>query len=823
MALIPLFADVLLPLSLEKRYTFRVSDRDRDRIGLGYRVVVQFGAKRYYTAIVVNLHGNAPLQYEAKEIVTVQDPYPMVLQGQLQFWKWVADYYLCTEGEVFKAAVPSGLKLESETIVVCNEEFEATEPFSATEQLIWQILLQDRELSILELDKKMEGQSAVVSIQKLLQKGAIGLKEELKRGYKPKMETFVTLAPPYCEDRESIRPLFDQLARAPKQMQVLMAYIELSAFWNPQSDKQVTKRQLVTRSMQSASIVQALVDRGILIYYEQEVGRIHTVPTHRQPLPVLSAVQQRAYDQIVESLDSKQVTLLHGVTSSGKTELYIHLIQQVVDSGKQVLFLLPEIALTKQITDRLYKVFGTQMGVYHSKFSDNERVEVWKSLLSESPYSIVLGVRSSIFLPFSNLGLIIIDEEHESSYKQQDPSPRYHARNAAIWLAHTFGAKTLLGTATPSLESYYNAQQGKYGYVALTERYRELALPSVEVVNTKELYRKKRMDGPLSPDMIAHIKRALEHKEQVILFQNRRGFAPMVACRVCAWVPRCQHCDVSLTYHKHRNVLTCHYCGYQEAVPKICPACGSIHLEDKGFGTERIEDDIKRLFPQAKVARMDLDTTRTRKAYEAIISGFESYETDILIGTQMITKGLDFDAVSLVGILNADMLLNFPDFRAHERSFQMLSQVAGRAGRKNKQGVVVLQTAQPEHPIIRDVMENDYLSMYSKEMSQRLGFSYPPYFRLINLYLKHRDYEVVNRAAQQTAAMLREQFDHRVLGPDNPAVPRIQNLYIKKVMIKFEAQWSPIRIKEYLRTVVIDIQSQPQYRSLIIYYDVDPL
>ena len=587
--------------------------------------------------------------------------------------------------------------------------------------------------------------------------------------------------------------------------------------------KEVSKKDLLAKATASPAIFNGLVDKNVFEVYYHEIGRLNRQQANVSEINALNTSQQQAFDAILASFEEKNVCLLHGVTSSGKTEIYIHLIQKVIDSGKQVLYLLPEIALTTQITERLQRVFGDKLGIYHSKFSDAERVEIWRKQLGGNGYQVILGVRSSVFLPFEHLGLVIVDEEHENTYKQQDPAPRYHARNAAIILASMYGAKTLLGTATPSIETYYNAVSGKYGFVELAERYKDIQLPEIMPVDIKELARKKRMSGQFSPMLLEKIRVALENKEQIILFQNRRGFAPMIECRTCGWVPRCKNCDVSLTYHKGINQLTCHYCGYTYQVPKSCPACGGVEMMNRGFGTEKVEDDIKLIFPEATVARMDLDTTRTRAAYERIIADFEGGKTDILIGTQMVSKGLDFDHVSVVGILNADTMLNYPDFRSYERAFQLMAQVAGRAGRKNKRGLVVLQTKSIEHPIIHQVIQNDYQTMYESQLAERQLFKYPPYYRLIYVYLKNRKEDLLGLMARTMAEKLRAVFGNRILGPDNPPVARVQTLYIKKIVIKIEANASMKKVRDQLLRVQREMVEDERFRSLIVYYDVDPM
>ena len=746
------YVDVIVPLPIAGQYTYSLPEGWDEKVKEGCRVVVPFGRKKYYTAIITKVHETPPEEYETKDVAEILDERPVLLARQYAFWKWMADYYLCTLGDVYKAALPSGMKLESETVVVYNPDFEAVEPLTEREQSVMNLLSSETEQCITQLEKSSGIRQILPVIKSLLEKEAVKVKEELKRSYKPRTEARVRLTPG-MQDEEKLRGLFDGLARAPKQLAVLMKYIELSGWGTSGTDlKEVTRKSLLEASGASSAILNGLTGKGIFELYYQEVGRLAKGVCNTVSLNPLNPAQQQAYYSVLSLFATKNVCLLHGVTSSGKTEIYIHLIDQVLKSGKQVLYLLPEIALTTQITERLKRVFGNRLGIYHSKFPDAERVEIWQKQLSEQDYDVILGVRSSVFLPFRRLGLVIVDEEHETTYKQQDPAPRYHARSAAIMLASMFGAKTLLGTATPSIETYYNARQGKYGLVELTERYQNIRLPQIELVDIKELARKKRMTAQFSPLLLQKIREALEHKEQVILFQNRRGFAPMIECRTCGWVPRCRNCDVSLTYHKGMNQLTCHYCGYTYQVPKSCPACGGVELVNRGFGTEKIEDDIRTVFPEARVARMDLDTTRTRTAYERIIADFEEGKTDILIGTQMVSKGLDFDRVSVVGILNADSMLNYPDFRSYERAFQLMAQVAGRAGRRNKQGLVVLQTKSPDLPLIHQVMSNDYFRMYSEQLEEREFFKYPPFYRLVYVYLKHRKEDVLDQAAELMAS-----------------------------------------------------------------------
>jgi primosomal protein N' (replication factor Y) len=795
-----------------------------EEVSVGCRVVVQFGQKKFYTAIVCRVHDVRPEgNYEVKAVSLLLDASPVVTEEQLSFWRWIADYYLCSLGDVYKAALPSGLKLESESVVEYNPEFEAEAPLSQREQQIMDLLSVDEVQSVTRLERESGLKNILPVIKSLLEKEAIFMKEEIRRNYKPRMETRVRFCGAPTERQLNV--LFDTLKRAQKQLDLLMRFVELSGYLAGEL-REVAKRQLLDAAHASDAVLKGLVDKKILEFYQVEIGRLAAAVKKEEEslsLKSLSAPQQRAMEEISECFRTKNVCLLHGVTSSGKTEVYIHLINEALSQGRQVLYLLPEIALTTQITERLRAAFGSKLGVYHSKFPDAERVEIWRKQLSDSPYEIIVGVRSSIFLPFARLGLVIVDEEHENTYKQQDPAPRYNARNGAIVLAAMYGAKVLLGSATPSIESWFNATSGKYGLVTMTERYQEIKLPEIIPVDVKELRRKKRMSGQFSPLLLQYVREALDAQEQVILFQNRRGFAPMVECRTCGWVPRCKNCDVSLTYHKGINQLTCHYCGYTYQVPKACPACNGTEIVSRGFGTEKVEDDIKVIFPEASVARMDLDTTRTRSAYERIIADFERGRTNILIGTQMVSKGLDFDNVSVVGILNADTMLNYPDFRAYERAFQLMAQVAGRAGRKGKQGRVVLQTRDVEHPIIGQVIGNRYEEMVRAQLDERQMFRFPPYHRLIYVYLKHRDERVLDNAALVMAGRLRANFGSRVLGPDKPPVARIQTLFIKKIVLKIEVNASMERARELLLTVQREMLQEPAYKSLLVYYDVDPM
>ena len=751
-----------MPLPLEGTFTYSVPQDLEDKIKVGMRVVVPCGQKKTYTALCVEVTDKKPNigVKNIKCIYSVLDDMPMLLPQQLKLWQWMADYYMCPLGDIYKAALPAGLKAED--------------------------------------------------------------------GYRPKTETYVGLTEKF-HDEMALNIALDMVSRYEKQQKALAGYLELSHWAEisgtaiPDDIKEITQTELCNVTHCTTPTVKSLVKRGILEIYQKEVGRLNTDGEFTpQNAKRLNEAQQEAYNQVLMQFMKKNVVLLHGVTSSGKTEIYIHLILKALQDHKQVLFLLPEIALTVQIMERLQRVFGSRLGIYHSKYSDAERVEIWKKQVSACPYDIIIGARSAALLPFKNLGLVIIDEEHETSYKQQDPAPRYHARSAAIMLASMYGAKTLLGSATPCMETYTNAKNGKFGYVRLDKRYKDIALPKIEVVDVKDMTRRKMMKGPFSPRLLEAIQESLDNNKQVILFQNRRGFVPIVECQDCGWIPKCEHCDVSLTMHKNINLLTCHYCGYTYAIPKVCPKCGGIHLRGRGFGTEKIEDQIMELFPEAKVARMDLDTTRTKNAYARIIEDFAYGKTNVLIGTQMITKGLDFDRVQLVGILDADSMLNYPDFRAYEHSYMMLQQVSGRAGRKGKQGLVILQTKSADLPVIEQVAANDSKTFYEDLDEERRLFNYPPYTRLIYVYLKHQHDNMVESAALMLGSILRGWFGERILGPDKPAVARVKSMCIRKIMIKLENGIDQKKVREYLRMAQKQILQDKQYAALQIFYDVDP-
>jgi len=814
-----LFVEVILPLPISKNYTYRVPFEMNDAIAIGKRVVVQFGKSKLYTAVIKEISQLAPEKYEAKYIIDVLDNLPVVTPHQLHFWQWLADYYMCNAGEVMNAALPAALKLASETKIELNKEFDIDRSaLHDKEFLIVEALDIQPELTISDIAKLL-GQKTVMPILKLMfEKNLIHIGEEVSERYKPRKRTFITLNPVY-NNPENLRELFPILEkRAPKQADALLAYIKLS-----RTQKAVTKNELIEESGAGESSIKSLIEKEILFAVEKNVSRLHfeedvdavtNFELNEQQTEVLESIRR----QFLE----KDVTLLHGVTSSGKTQLYIRLIEEMMRNDRQVLYLLPEIALTTHIIERLRIYFGADIGVYHSRFNDNERVEVWQKVLNND-YKVILGARSSLFLPFNDLGLIIVDEEHETSYKQFDPAPRYNARDAAIFLAGMHRGKVLLGSATPSFESYHNAKTGKYGFAELTERFGGVELPNVEVVSIATETKQKTIQSHFTSVLMAGITEALANKEQVILFQNRRGYAPVLMCKICAFTPKCINCDVSLTFHKSSGKLHCHYCGYKEDSLSICPACGSTHLEYKGFGTEKIEDELSLLLPDARIARMDLDTTRARNSLQTILNDLEEKKIDILVGTQMVAKGLDFSDVTLIGIINADSLLKFPDYRANERSFQMLAQVSGRAGRRGKQGKVVIQTYDPFHRIIKQVIANDYSDLYYTEMAERKSFKYPPFYRIINLDIKHKNPEILYNQSVYLANELRKHFGERVIGPESPLISRIRNFYIKSIMLKFEKDGiSIVKAKAILKDVIVQFQTTKLSKGSIVQPDVDP-
>jgi len=823
MSVISSYVDVLLPLPLNQTYTYSVPDDLVSMIKVGCRVIVPLGTRKLYTGIILEHHERKPVGYAIKPIYSLLDESPILIGPQLEFWRWIASYYMCSVGEVMKAALPSGLKLESETMVTLSEDFESDVVLKDRETAVINVLIPGKPTSLMDLSKISGVANVLPVVNKLMESGALLVSEGFRSSYKVKTKSFVRLTETYRKDSEKLRSVMDEAARARKQVEVLMAWLEMSAFFRESEPLEVGKKDLLNRAGTTTSVLQALCKKNILEIYDKSIDRIARSDDEQSGASLLSKKQKDAMVAIESSFEALPVCLLHGLTSSGKTEIYIHLIEKCIRSGKQVLYLVPEIALTTQLSDRLRKVFGNKLGVYHSKFPDAERVEIWNKLVRNQDYQVILGVRSSIFLPFHSLGLIIVDEEHEGSFKQQDPAPRYNARNAALILASMHGAKTLLGTATPSLETYSNCLSGKFGLVELFSRHYEMAMPEIIAVNTKELRRKKIMKTLFSPLLSERIQDALVAGEQVILFQNRRGYAPLVECHTCGWVPKCERCDVSLTFHKYHQKLTCHYCGFERDLPQTCPACGTPNLSAHGFGTEQIEEAVRAQFPDARIARMDTDTTKSRHSYEQIIHDFESENTDILIGTQMVTKGLDFDHVRVVGILNADQMLNFPDFRAYERSFQLMAQVSGRAGRKGKRGQVIIQTSDPEQVVIGDVISNDFKSFYQREMSMRKQFSYPPFTRIIQIRFKHRDVSVVRRAALSFAASIRPVFGQRLLGPDQPPVSRINNFYLQNLLLKVEADSSVLKVRKILYKALDHFSQESVFRSVQVSFDVDPV
>ena len=812
-----LYADVILPLPLQDTYTYSVPRDIQDIITEGSRVIVQFGQKKLYTAIVFRVYdAEKRTDFDIKEIVSVLDKYPIVNRQQLEFWQWTASYYMCALGDVYKAALPSALKLESETYVIKNTDFESDTLFTPNEQKVFLTLSPTKALKISEISKSTGIQNPILAVKSLTEKGAAFLNEDIGRNYSAKTISAVRLFKNFTE--EEINEQLDLLAKNKKQEHLLLTFLHIA-----ENRKVISKAQLLEQAGVTQAVLSSLIKKEVLSVYNHEINRIDYGEINIEAAYKLNEHQQKAYEDIKSTFADKDVTLLHGVTASGKTEIYIQLIKDIISQGEQVLYLLPEIALTTQITERLKFVFGNKLAVYHSKFNENERAETWNKLLQNTETQVVLGARSAIFLPFSNLKLVIVDEEHESSYKQQDPAPRYNARNLAMVLAGLFKAKTLLGTATPAIETYYNALSGRYGLVKLAKRHDDIALPEIQVVNTKELRRKKLMKSILSPPLIKVIDEALEKKEQIILFQNRRGFSSMVECQTCSWTPHCQHCDVSLTYHKGQNIMVCHYCGATYSVPTICPECETPTLSNLGYGTERVEEEVEAQFPSTKTLRMDLDTTRGKRAYERIITDFASNKASILIGTQMVSKGLDFDNVSIVGILNADNMLNYPDFRAHERAYQMIMQVSGRAGRKNKQGLVALQTGHPSHPVIAFAMKNDYDSFFNLQLNERQLFRYPPFYRLISIVIRGKYENIVEHASKLFAQSLQQSFGERVLGPSKPPISRIQTLYIRKIMLKIENQASIKKVREIISAHQHSVFANPDFKSLILHYDVDPM
>ncbi|MCF8351494.1 MAG: primosomal protein N' [Bacteroidales bacterium] len=820
-----LFAEVLLPLPVKGLYTYRVPFELNETVRNGQRVVVQFGKKKIYTGIVFNIHENPPKSYQVKYILSVLDLYPVVNEIQMEFWRWISEYYMSSMGEVMNTALPSSLKLASETKIALHPAYDGDiSNLNEKELFVTEALHSQQRLTLTELSDVAGIQKVIPLIKTMLEKKVIVLEEELTDPYKPKKESFVYLTKTYRENEESLKDVFDELEkRAFKQLKILMTFLNLS-----QQNVDISRPELIKKSGATHSQLNALVEKGVFEIQEKEVSRLESGEAKASPDDItFTEKQQIAYDEIKKGFQEKNTLLLHGVTSSGKTEIYIKLINEVIREGKQVLNLLPEIALTTQIINRLRRYFGEQVGVYHSRYSKNEKVEIWSKVNegneNNSKFQIIIGPRSALFLPFSDLGLVIVDEEQDQSFKQFDPAPRYHARDSAIYLAGLHQAKTLLGSATPALESYYNAKEGKYHFVELTERFGGIKMPEIILADIRRETRHKTMKSHFSSLLMDHMKESLDNHKQLILFQNRRGFSLRLECNICGHIPQCKNCDVTLIYHKYSNHLRCHYCGWTTRIPELCPSCNNNSLFMKGFGTEKVEDDLAILLPDPVIKRMDLDTTRKKHAYQQIITDFEQRKIDILVGTQMVTKGLDFDNVELVGILNADNMLSYPDFRSQERSFQLMAQVSGRAGRKGKRGKVIIQTFNPQHPIILDVINHDYVSMYKSQIQERARYKYPPFYRLIMIRLKHKENRLLNEGASAFADILRASFGQRVLGPEYPIVSRIKNQYIKTVLIKLERTASLKMMKTTLHEKVEEFEKIRDFKGVRVILDVDPV
>ncbi len=813
------FIDVILPIPLEKTFTYTINTEEVSFVETGMRVSVPFGKSKIYTGIIAAVHQTAPEIYEAKEIHQILDDYPIVSPIQLQHWKWIANYYMCTLGEVLRSALPSAFLLESETLVLLNKDAEVDEDtLMDNEFLVYEALQHQSVLKVHEVSAITERKNVMPILQRLLEKKIILLKEEIYEQYKPKLVKYIRLGSVYKTD-DALALLLESLKRAPKQSQAVLALFQLQGA----SKKPIASADLEKSSNTSTAVIKALVDKGILETYFIRKDRVSFDGSKDDnDTKDLNEYQVAALNDIRKSLDEEKVTLLHGVTSSGKTEVYVKLIADYIKKGKQILYLLPEIALTTQLISRLQEYFGEKIAIYHSKYNVHERIEVWNNVLHQKPKAqLVIGARSALFLPFKELGLIIIDEEHESSFKQFDPAPRYHARDAAVVLGNLHQSRIVLGSATPSVESFYNVQQGKYGYAEISRRFGNVLMPNMELVDIKEAQRKKRLKGHFSERLLQEMSEALEMGEQIILFQNRRGYAPVLECLTCGHTPQCPNCDVSLTYHQYKKQLRCHYCSHATAIPESCLACGGSDLDTKGFGTEQIEEEVKKLFPESKVGRMDLDTTRGKYAYEKIITAFEQQEMDILIGTQMITKGLDFRNVSLVGVMNADALLNFPDYRAHERTFQLLTQVSGRAGRTKKRGKVIIQTYNPYHQILKQVSTGDYDGMYQEQLYEREQYKYPPTNRIIKITLKHKNYNILNEAADWFSSALKNVVKATVLGPEYPPVSRIRNQYLKNILVKIDKSESLGTSKRNIRRIEKSFKAISAYRSVRVIYNVD--
>lgn len=810
------FVEVVLPLAIQSTYTYRIPHDLVNQVAIGKRAIVQFGKNRIYSALIYKISDQAPLRYEAKYVLDILDEYPLVNPQQFQLWEWISAYYLCHLGDVMQAALPSALKLASETKIVKGAvEVDRTE-LHEKEFLILEALDMVPELKVSDVVNLLGQKTVFPLLKRMFDRGLVLISEEILPKYKPRKQVFLELAPEF-EDAEGKRLLLDSFNRAPKQQDAVIAYIQLS-----RTEDKISRKSLMEAAGCSAQVITALVEKGVFLQQEQVVSRIGQEDVELEVDFELNTDQVRALESIRQSFADKDVALLHGVTSSGKTQLYIRLMEDTLLLGKQVLFLLPEIALTTQMTERLRLHFGSKLGVYHSRFNDNERAELWNKVLAGEIH-VVVGARSSIFLPFMNLGLVVVDEEHETSYKQIDPAPRYHARDTAIFLAHIHQAKVLLGSATPSLESYYNARSGKYGLIELKARYGDSVLPEISVVDIKKETREQQMSGYYSAILLRQMEQAIDKKQQIILFQNRRGYTPLSQCKTCGYIAKCLHCDVSLNYHKSTGKMHCHYCGYTEEPLSICPACGSAHIESKGFGTERLEEELQELLPQARIGRLDLDTAKGKHGFERVLGEFGDQQYDVLIGTQMVAKGLDFGNVSVIGIIQADSLIHYPDFRAYERAFALLAQVSGRAGRRAEQGRVVIQTNAPDHRIIRQVVEHDYEGMFSTEINERKHFDYPPFFRLIRIDVRHPEQAGAMAAAERLAFLLKQSLGERVLGPEQPLISRIRNQYIQSILLKIERQEISIaKVKDFIRETILYFGAEKKYKGSRIYIDVDP-
>lgn len=819
-----MYAEIILPLPLYSTFTYNVPDNFLPYIQQGSRVLVQFGRKKFYTGIVSHTHFNTP-DYEVKDISDLLDEKPVLRYPQLNLWRWIADYYLCSQGDVMKAALPTGLKPESETFITLTADQDDSDGIMLTDRqtLIVDFIQSKGKTKISDIETELKIKNSTKIISSLLESGVVKIDEHLVERYRPRKETFVKLNISKG-DNEALHRIFDKLRRSPQQEKLLIAWLDISGWLRlGVRQEKVTRDNLLKTAGVSLAVLRGAIGKGIFSIEKETVNRFNNKKEQHSPrLSSLSHAQKKALDEIKESFLNRKIALLHGLTGSGKTEIYSHLAAAALADGNNVLYLVPEISLTTQLTDRLRTIFGDRLMVYHSKFSDNERVDIWKRLLDAHEPMIILGVRSSIFLPFSRLGLVIVDEEHESSYKQYDPAPRYNARDAAMVLAGMHGASVLLGSATPSIESYYKALSGKFNLIELPERYEGSVLPDINLIDMRRMRKEKLVSGILSLPLRKSIKSTVESGKQAIVFQNRRGFAPMVICRTCGWTPKCENCDVSLVYHKKSNLLKCHYCGFTRALPNVCPACSENTIETYGYGTERIAEEITEAFPDNKIVRMDLDTTRNKDAYQEIIEEFSKHKTDILVGTQMISKGLDFENVNFVGVANADTLLNFPDFRSNERAFNMLEQVAGRAGRRKEKGYVAIQTTKPEEPVLQFVAKHDYKGYYESEIAEREKYRYPPFTKVINIYLKNKDARIADRIAIAYTRELQKIFGNRVLGPEKPFVSRVALWYIQSVMLKVEANASMNKVKEILHNLYEKMATMPEMKTSIIYYDVDP-